>query len=149
MCVLTLNLKCQLYQFSTKTEYWQGLHDTIRITIHGSRYNISQYIAVQCILRYIAIFHIVHWKCKNRAEIQVTVYDLGSLHASHQDWWARASLCPFQWSPLCRQTSITRTEGQPHSQRQHHEIILRNSWFLFILIQKEMYIFLNGHIKLL
>ncbi len=32
-------------------------HDTI----------ISQYIALRCILRYIAIFHRVHWKCHNRA----------------------------------------------------------------------------------
>ncbi len=33
---------------------------------------------------HIAIFHIVYWKCKNRAEIQVAVYDLGSLNTSQQ-----------------------------------------------------------------
>ncbi len=30
---------------------------------------ISQHTVILCILLYIAIFHIVHWKCKNRAEI--------------------------------------------------------------------------------
>lgn len=45
---------------------------------------ISQYTVIPCILRYIVIFPIVHWKCKNSAEIQAAVYDLGSPIKSHQ-----------------------------------------------------------------
>ncbi len=70
------------YLMIAMAEYWQGLHDTIRITIHGSRYNIPQYIMMRCMLQCIAIFDVVHWKCENRAEIHVAVYDLLSLHTS-------------------------------------------------------------------
>lgn len=45
---------------------------------------ISQYNVIPCILRYIVIFPIVNSKCKNRAEIQAAVYDLGSPIKSHQ-----------------------------------------------------------------
>ncbi len=40
-------------------------------------------IPTQCILWYIVIFNIVHWKCKNRAEIHVVGHNLGGLKTSH------------------------------------------------------------------
>ncbi len=43
---------------------------------------IPQYIVIRCILRYIVIFCIGHWKCENRAEVQVAVYDLNSRNTS-------------------------------------------------------------------
>ncbi len=44
---------------------------------------ISWHIAMQCILQYIVIFHMAHWKCENGAETEVAVYDLGRLNTSH------------------------------------------------------------------
>ncbi len=47
---------------------WYMGHDTI----------ISWYIAIWFILRYVAIFNIVHWKCKNR--VKLLCYDLYTSH---------------------------------------------------------------------
>ncbi len=44
--------------------------------------DMTRYIAIRCILRYIVIFHRVHRKC-HRADNQVVVCDLGSLNTSH------------------------------------------------------------------
>ncbi len=59
---------------SCETLYFIGLSIGKNVTKpYASRYMghdtiISRYITIQCILQYIAIFKIVHWKCKSRAE---------------------------------------------------------------------------------
>ncbi len=58
----------------------QRLHHTIRITIHGSR---CDYIVIYHDTVHIVIFLRVQWKCLNRADKQVVVYDLGGLNTSH------------------------------------------------------------------
>ncbi len=73
--------KRKLLHYYTRVGYWQGLHDMIHITIHWAWFD---YITIHYDTKHTAIFHIVHWKCKNRVEIQVAVYDLGSLNTSHQ-----------------------------------------------------------------
>lgn len=40
---------------------------------------ISWYIAILYILRY----SVVHWKCKNRAEMEVAIYKMGVPNESH------------------------------------------------------------------
>ncbi len=61
--------------------HWQELLYVVCSTIHGSWYD---YITIDCDTSHIAIYcDKVHWKCKNRADKQVVVHDLGSLNRSH------------------------------------------------------------------
>ncbi len=64
----------------SRAEYWQGLHDMVSITIHGSRYNYS---TIQCNTMHIAMYCNIPHSSLKTAEIQVAVYDLGSVNTSY------------------------------------------------------------------
>ncbi len=67
----------------TRAGYWQGLHGTIHITIHGPQYD---YIMIHCDIMHMAMYcDISHSSMKmlKQSEIQVAVYDLGILNTSH------------------------------------------------------------------
>ncbi len=74
VCVLCLNHQEMCIMSKMKrlimAWYWQGLHDMMRITIRESRYD---FITIHCSTMHTALFNMVHWKCKNRADKEVVM----------------------------------------------------------------------------
>ncbi len=72
---------CFIYQITHTWKQGWALARTSRYATHHNTWIMIR--LYHDTLRYNAIFHTVHWKCQNRAEIQVAVCDLSSLNTSH------------------------------------------------------------------